>query len=126
MQLERVAKLTYRPMEGEEMDPFILPPWCMTAGDRGSWIIVTGVPKNSKKSEEAKRHKEEVRKREQDESQVIVYLDGSMWEDKDRQSKTTEWGIVGYHMTNVIFADRGGLGKNAEVYDVELMGIAKA
>ncbi|KNZ76576.1 hypothetical protein J132_09436, partial [Termitomyces sp. J132] len=34
-------------------------------------------------------------------------------------------GMVSYHEEQEIFAERGGLGGNAEVYDAELTGIAR-
>ena len=124
-QLERVAKMTYRPLEGEYIDPFIAPPWHKTANEQSPWITVTGAPKKSKKVEEAKKHNKRLRTLTKDRSRIIIYLDGSMQEDEEK-IRITRWGIVRYYLRAEIFAERGGLGQLAKVYDAELTGLAKA
>ncbi|KAG5722051.1 hypothetical protein E4T56_gene6338 [Termitomyces sp. T112] len=121
-QLEKITGLTYSPMEGESIDPFISPPWRKTAGDYGNRLTITGVPKECKKVEEAKKHNEKLKEMERDEDRIVVYSDGSMREeDDDWESKIVGWGMVGYHQGREIFSSRGGLGHHAEVYDAELV-----
>ncbi|KAG5734856.1 putative 115 kDa protein in type-1 retrotransposable element [Termitomyces sp. T112] len=126
-QIKKIEKMTYKPGKGENIDPFISPPWCKTARDHGNQLTVMGAPKKCKKAKEAQRHNKRLETMELDDTHLIIYSDGSMREDDmGGNTKIVGWGIVGYHKGCEVFLDRGGLGSNAEVYDTELVGIAQA
>ncbi|KNZ82139.1 RNA-directed DNA polymerase from mobile element jockey [Termitomyces sp. J132] len=125
-QLKRIAKMMYKPMEGEHIDPFFPPPWHNTAERFGDRLIITGVPKKAKKKEEAKQHNERVHTLRADQTQLLMYSDGSMKAMDTNKTKTVGWGFIGYYRGEEVLVDRGGLGSKAEVYDAKLMGIAKA
>ena len=126
-QIDRLAKETYSPMDGEDIDPFIAPPWRRTARLYGQRLTITGAPKEAKKAKEAEKHNERIQAMGEDETRIMVYSDGSQREDtRGEEGKVVGWGIVGYRRGEEIFTDRGGLGQKAEVYDAELVGIAQA
>ncbi|KNZ79547.1 hypothetical protein J132_09230 [Termitomyces sp. J132] len=72
-QLECTARLTYRLMEGDVIDPFVAPSWRKTAKGQPQHISIIGAPVGCKKGEEAKKHNEKVENLERDDTWLLVY-----------------------------------------------------
>jgi ribonuclease HI len=121
--LQRTAKKTYDPKEGERVRPMTLPPWRRRALDYGERLKI--LPKAAKDKEEAaKAHRKKAKTIAKDNASIAFYTDGSLLESEDGINRVG-YGVAGYRAGKEIYTHKAGMGRCVEVWDAEIAGLAK-
>jgi ribonuclease HI len=112
----------------ETTDPFLTPPWRRTRHDDDirKRITVSRATPGITKPEAAREHRKYAAKLEQDPTHLLAYTDGSQLIEEHTGFKNTGAGIILYCQGIKISEIPIGMGREAEGYDAELLGLAYA
>jgi len=108
----------------ERIQPFLFPPWSLTAEDFGSQVTVLGHKPGEDKDEAAKAHLNYLPDILYDPAHLLLYSDGSQVMEDGR--RLTGAAFVAFKSGLEVFSSTIGLGETAEVYDAEMEALASA
>jgi ribonuclease HI len=122
--LIRVAEKTY--VGCEKVRLCALPPWRRTVEDFGGRLILFKPNPDTSKEDAAQAHLLEIENYRYHPDHLLVYSDGSLIIEQGLGRVGCGAAFVGYHCGRIVFTHMIPLGKEAEVFDAEMVGLAEA